>query len=278
MIANLKTKGEAKRFFIPPWLDDLDLKPNAFRVYCHLLRRAGDDGKCFTGGKAISTSCRISKDTVWPTLTLLEEKGLIRRIGKKFGASNNFLVMHSIGGNGGLNDSDAIGGNEGSIDSCQSAESEGFQSAEKEGCQSAEMKGQEEIPIKKSTLKKSNKSVSYEPSSDAIRLSTLFKSSLPTDYDIAPNWKTSWPKTFDQLIAKGRNLDEIEKIIRWLKAESNWWNPKFMEPTKLAKRDTNKVIWYDRLKAEMTSAKSSASPARHSPPDTTNRPGTYEEA
>jgi hypothetical protein len=266
-----------KRFFIPPWLDDLDLKPNAFRVYCHLLRRAGDNGKCFTGGKAISTACRISKDTVWPTLTLLEEKGLIKRQGKEFGSSNNYLVMHSIGGNGGFIGSDAIGGNGGLIESLQSAEKEGFQSAEMEGFQSAEMEGREEIPFKKSSLKKSNKSENYVPSSEAIKLATLFKSSLPDDTDIVSNWKSSWPKIFDQLIAKGRNPDEIDKIIRWGRTDG-FWKTNFMSPSKLTKRNGDGVTYYDVFKEKMNSAKSSASPARHSTPDTTNRPGTYEEA
>ncbi len=267
---------KTKRFFVPPWLDDLDLKPNAFRVYCHLLRRAGDDGKCFTGGKAIAKTCRIHKDTVWPTLTILEEAGLIKRLGKDFRASNNYQVMHPIGGKGGLNDSDAIGGKGGSIDSRQSAEKDGFQSAEKEGRQSAESEGQEEIPFKKSTFKKSKKSVSHETSSDAIRFAILFKSSLPSDTDVSSNWKTAWPKTFDELMAKGRNPTEIESIIRWGRTDP-FWRKNFMSPSKLTKRNRDGVTYFDVFKEAMNSAKSFTSPVRHSQPDTSNRPADITE-
>lgn len=91
-------ENKSRRFFIPPWLDELDIKPNPFRVLCHLLRRAGADGRCNPSGGSIATACHINRDTVWPALEALEKAQLIRRLPKKFGGQNNYLITPPIGG------------------------------------------------------------------------------------------------------------------------------------------------------------------------------------
>jgi DNA-binding MarR family transcriptional regulator len=106
-------ENQTRRFFIPPWLDDLDIKPNPFRVLCHLLRRAGADGRCNPSGGSIATSCHINRDTVWPALEALEKAGLIRRLPKKFGGRNNYLITPPIGGKTGPIEETPIGGKTG---------------------------------------------------------------------------------------------------------------------------------------------------------------------
>jgi DNA-binding transcriptional MocR family regulator len=62
--------------FIPAWLDELDLKPAAFRLYCHLWRR----GDTYSSASTMAKICRIKRDTVFVILGELEAAGLIRRI------------------------------------------------------------------------------------------------------------------------------------------------------------------------------------------------------
>jgi hypothetical protein len=80
-----------KRFFIHPDLDDLPLKLGAFRVYCHLLRRAGKNGIAMTSADTICDSIGMDRKTVFKTLAGLEDCGLIDRW-KPFGGCNRFRV------------------------------------------------------------------------------------------------------------------------------------------------------------------------------------------
>lgn len=146
-----------KRFFIPPWLDDLKLRPIPFRVFCNLLRRAGEDGKCYPSAQSIASDCRINRDTVWPTIKILIDEGLVTKLPKGFRQSNCYVINFPTSGNEGPIAAASIGGNEGPIESPQPAETRGLQSAEKDGCQPAEMRGLKEIHSKEIHLKKSNR-------------------------------------------------------------------------------------------------------------------------
>ena len=61
--------------FIPAWLDELDLRPAAFRVYCHLWRR----GTTHSSTSTIAKVCRIKRDTVFQILGELEKAGLLEK-------------------------------------------------------------------------------------------------------------------------------------------------------------------------------------------------------
>ena len=64
--------------FIHSDLDDAGLDSREFRVFCHILRRAGK-GDAFPSGPSIAAKCRINKDTVWVILKALEDRGMISR-------------------------------------------------------------------------------------------------------------------------------------------------------------------------------------------------------
>ena len=127
--------------FIPIWMDELDLKPIQFRVLCHLWRRAGKDGRCYPSAPVIAKSCLINRDTVWPTLTALEEAGLLVKMKKRFGTANTYLLKVPIGGNEPPIDSLQSAEKDGRLNDCQSAETEGRQSAETEGRKGSKGKG-----------------------------------------------------------------------------------------------------------------------------------------
>lgn len=70
--------------FIPGWLDDLDLSPTEFRVFCRILRR----GKCWESVLRMAVNLGMSKDTVRREIGTLKERGLITVIKQGKGKPN----------------------------------------------------------------------------------------------------------------------------------------------------------------------------------------------
>lgn len=128
------------RPFVPRWLDELALKPNQFRVYCNLWRRADSQGISWPAAETIAADCRINRDTVWAVLTELEAAGLIER-SKGYRNSNRYRVLIPVGGNEGPTQS-------AETDGLHSTENRGLQSAETDGCESAETRGRKGNPRK----------------------------------------------------------------------------------------------------------------------------------
>lgn len=237
----------SRRFFIPPWLDDLDLKPHPFRVLCHLLRRAGEDGRCYPSALSIATACHISKDTVWPALKTLEKAGIITRLPKRFGGSNSYLLNPPIGGNDGVIEDEPISGKGGSIETRQPLEKAGRESLEKEGCQSAEKEGCKEIPLKKTNLKKSNREIYPE----GIQFAQWFKSLLPDSVNLKPNWQQSFAEIYDELVRiDKRTPEQIREVSRWARLDP-FWQSNFLSPSKLRKTSRDGIQYFDILTAKM---------------------------
>lgn len=70
--------GESHTPFIPPWLDDLDMKATTFRVLCHIIRRSsGGKSQCFESVVNMAAFLRMSKDTVRDAIRELEKAKLI---------------------------------------------------------------------------------------------------------------------------------------------------------------------------------------------------------
>jgi hypothetical protein len=116
--------------FIPAWLDDAGLSQAEFRLYCHLCRRADNKtGIAWPRADSIARDCRMARNTVWTTISSLEVKGLIRRVGKSFAGSNRYqILVSSIGANKAPIDTAPIGANQilqsAQMDSHQSAQSD----------------------------------------------------------------------------------------------------------------------------------------------------------
>jgi predicted DNA-binding transcriptional regulator len=66
-------KSEPQTAFIHSCLDEAMLTPVQFRIYCHITRR----GECFASADKIAQCCRISRDSVWPAVNILERRGMI---------------------------------------------------------------------------------------------------------------------------------------------------------------------------------------------------------
>lgn len=83
--------------FIHSELDDMGLSPEAFRVYAHLARRAGKDGRAWPGVQSIGDVCfpglkhpDSRRKYTSRALAELEQMGLISRVAR-FGKDNRQL-------------------------------------------------------------------------------------------------------------------------------------------------------------------------------------------
>jgi hypothetical protein len=237
----------SRRFFIPPWLDDLDIKPHPFRVLCHLLRRAGEDGRCYPSGESIAFACRIHIDTLWPALKTLEKAGFITRLPKRFGGSNAYVIHLPTSGKPGVIDKTSIDGKAGAIESLQSEENPGHHSAEIPGCQSAEKAGHKESPPKKPNRRNPKPEVSPE----AVQFAQWYKSTLPETVNLKPSWQQSFAEIFDDLIRlDNRTPEQIREVCRWARYDS-FWSSNFMSPAKLRKRNDDGVTYFDVFAQKM---------------------------
>lgn len=82
--------SEMNVIFVHSALDDAELSPVDFRIYCHLSRRAGS-GTAFPAAESIAKVCKINRDTVWASLARLEARGMVERVNRQ-GTSNVYLL------------------------------------------------------------------------------------------------------------------------------------------------------------------------------------------
>ena len=80
--------------FVHSALDDAGLSVHAFRLYCHLARRAGRDGFINSGGKSMAAVCRMKRDTVFRVMRELEERGMLVRQ-KRGGETNSYSLTRA---------------------------------------------------------------------------------------------------------------------------------------------------------------------------------------
>ena len=77
------------------------LTPNELTVYCYLVSCAGQKDKCWPSVKTISKNCNITENTVRKCISVLVERGFIRRIhttrynrsGQSFQGNNNYYIL-----------------------------------------------------------------------------------------------------------------------------------------------------------------------------------------
>ena len=70
---------EERRYFImvPNMVDDMDISAQAFRLYCHIRRVAGEDGRCWESTRTLAGRCNLSRHSVMGGIKTLESAGLI---------------------------------------------------------------------------------------------------------------------------------------------------------------------------------------------------------
>lgn len=83
--------------FVHSDLDDAGLSAYAFRVYCHLARRANGRSEAWPGVKSMAKTCGISESTAKRSLKELEERGMltIKRIMNGISSNTYTLTRRS---------------------------------------------------------------------------------------------------------------------------------------------------------------------------------------
>ncbi len=81
--------------FIHSELDDAGLSPYAFRIYCHLARRANVSGKAWPGACSMSRICGMSENTVRKAIGELEARNMVKVKRSRGGRESNHYHLNS---------------------------------------------------------------------------------------------------------------------------------------------------------------------------------------
>ena len=76
----VRDEGDPRKYFImiPNMIDDSSLSAIAFRLYVHLKRVAGEEGKCWQSVRTMAEACNMSPMSVSRARKELEQDGYIR--------------------------------------------------------------------------------------------------------------------------------------------------------------------------------------------------------
>lgn len=76
----VRDAGDSRRYFtqLPNIIDDADLSVYAFRLYVHLKRVAGEDGKCIQSERTLAKACHMSAGSINNAKKVLEKAELIQ--------------------------------------------------------------------------------------------------------------------------------------------------------------------------------------------------------
>ena len=77
---------------IPTWLNDYGLTATEFRVYCHIVTKAGLSGKCSESVPAIAQSCRLSRNVTLRALQNLSEIHQLLLRNKRPGETDEYSI------------------------------------------------------------------------------------------------------------------------------------------------------------------------------------------
>jgi hypothetical protein len=88
-----RAKGKTSPAFIHSKLDDFGLRPNQFRVYCHIVRRAGAIGGTFYESVPnCAAHCKIHVKTARSVISCLLSLNLIELVGCRNGCTKTYRV------------------------------------------------------------------------------------------------------------------------------------------------------------------------------------------
>lgn len=88
-------QSEINVLFVHSLLDDSGISVYAFRVYCHIARRANRSGSAFPGMESIARVCKISESSAKRAVKELEERGLLEVRRSAGGSQSNTYILTS---------------------------------------------------------------------------------------------------------------------------------------------------------------------------------------
>jgi len=90
-----ETNKPVRPCFISARLDDAGLSWAAFRIYCHLARRAGTKGQAYPSIREIKRTCGGRRETIITALRELEERGMIMA-NRKWGVTSTYKLTDPL--------------------------------------------------------------------------------------------------------------------------------------------------------------------------------------
>lgn len=232
--------------FIPSWLDEAGLTQPQFRIYCHLLRSAGNgSGIAWPSYERIGEVCGTSKTTTRRSLEALIKAGLLEKLNKGWQGSCRYRPI--VPSEGLLN---ANSSTRELIEVPTIVPPEYYNSSTRvlpivppEGHEGNPKKG---IQRRVST---------YEVSSEGIQFAHWFKTTLPDSVKLKANWETSFAKAHDDLVKLDkRSPEEIRGVCQWARNDP-FWQSNVMSPAKLRKKNRDGITYFDVIAAKIKSAK-----------------------
>lgn len=92
------------------------------------------------------------------------------------------------------------------------------------------------------------------PTERGEKFADWFHTLLPETVRLAPSWRATWARCFDDLVRLDRRAEaEIAKVCQWARG-NDFWQQNFLSPVKLRQRDRQGVMFYDRFLAAMNPA------------------------
>ena len=260
--------------FIPAWLDDHELTPAEFRIYCHLCRRANKNTQiAWPSYDEMITCTGMGKSTIRRSIDRLIRLKLVQKLNKKFGDSCRYLICPKVSPEGQMEDSNSSTQNTSVI--TRTVPPQDFNDFISEPSM-VPPEEQEGNPSKVNQLRLSNRVSSIEHSTEQLEFAEWFKLLLPKNQQdrLPTNWLSDWCKIYGQLVRiDKRDPIEIREVCQWGRGDP-FWKPNFGSPAKLRKRNPDGTLYFDVFAEKM---KQSTSKKDERVIDTKNRPATYEE-
>jgi hypothetical protein len=86
-------QSEMSVIFVHSSLDDANLSVFAFRIYCHIARRANGKGSAFPGADSMSAVCGMGRTKVKEAVKELEERNMLQVIRSSGGTKSNVYLL-----------------------------------------------------------------------------------------------------------------------------------------------------------------------------------------
>lgn len=231
--------------FIPAWLDDSGLSPADMRVFVHLCRSADNQsGISWPSYARMVEITGMSRATIARSVSELERRKLIEKIGKPFGGSCRYRVLPIVSPESGLNDSNSLTREHIEAAPIVSPENCNMQRDETPIVSPESKEGNPKKVIQRRVSK-------IENSPEGIEFAKWFKSTLPETINLKSDWQDTFAKAHDDLVRLDhRSPEEIRRVSQWARSDG-FWKVQFMSPAKLRKRNGDGITYYDLFSERM---------------------------
>lgn len=212
--------SQAKSVYIGSAIDESDLDPYEFRVYCHLKRRA-QDGEVWERQAKIAEICKMSRKTVNEVMTRLEEKGWIEQEGRATvsGQTSNLVYLLEAPCNPRLHPAVTVGYTP--LSPTVTAEGTPLEGTPLKGKSVAPSKAKSREE-KKQGKGNTGSGAAQNPVFDAIIEQLYPQGAASNDGLIA--------KVSQGLTAGGWTAEDVTRVLVW-RAKDSWWAKKLTLPS-----------------------------------------------